>query len=292
MVITNTQTIPGHNQPIYTIAFNYSTNTLFTAGADSGVVVWDADTYKPISLACKVTASVYALSVHNHFLAVGLRSGTVHILNNVSFQPITEIKQHLKPIFDVLFWDNYMALACEDGTVSIWHTDNFTKITQIQLSPQAIRTLCIKYNKLLAAGRDGFIYTIDSNSWACTHKYKAHEMPIFSLSNINNTLWSGSRDAQINIWENDALLKNIPAHWYAVNHICLHPTLNIAATASMDKSIKIWNTEDYTLQKVLNVEKAGIGHTHSVNKLTWINNGNTLCSVSDDKLMIVWDIAV
>jgi centriolar protein POC1 len=37
----------------------------------------------------------------------------------------------------------------------------------------------------------------------------------------------GSRDAQLKIWDAETfmLVKNIPAHLFAINHIAVHPTL-------------------------------------------------------------------
>ena len=52
------------------------------------------------------------------------------------------------------------------------------------------------------------------------------------------------------------LLQNIPAHLFAVNSIVFHPTLPYFATASMDKSIKIWGSDDFKLYKVISREKA------------------------------------
>ena len=101
---------------------------------------------------------------------------------------------------------------------------------------------------------------------------------------------SGSRDAQVKIWDTTTfeLVKSIPAHLFAVNHILSHPTRPYFATASMDKSIKIWGADDFKLYKIISREKGYASHLLPLNKLTW--DGDQLISVSDDKRIIIWDI--
>ncbi|RYY34254.1 MAG: WD40 repeat domain-containing protein, partial [Sphingobacteriaceae bacterium] len=80
-----------------------------------------------------------------------------------------------------------------------------------------------------------------------------------------------------------------PAHLFAVNHIAFHPSLPYFATASMDKSIKIWDAQNFKLRKIISREKGIPGHVLSINKLVW-NGDNQLISVSDDKRVIIWNI--
>jgi WD40 repeat protein len=102
---------------------------------------------------------------------------------------------------------------------------------------------------------------------------------------------TGSRDAQVKIWNTSTfeLIHNIPAHLFAVNHIAFHPEQPYFATASMDKTIKLWGADDFKLYKVISREKGFETHFLSINKLVW-HNGQLL-STSDDKRIIIWDIA-
>ena len=117
-------------------------------------------------------------------------------------------------------------------------------------------------------------------------------MSVFSLqySPDGNYLVSGGRDAQVKIW--DALwydlVHDIPAHLFAVNCIAFHPMLPYFATASMDKSMKIWGADNFKLYKVISREKGFLSHALSINKIVW--NGDQLISVSDDKKIMTWNI--
>lgn len=80
----------------------------------------------------------------------------------------------------------------------------------------------------------------------------------------------------------------IPAHWYAINDLKLSPDGKYFASASRDKTIKIWDANSYELLKVLDNEKFE-GHTHSVNSLLWVNE-HLLLSTGDDRQIIAWEI--
>jgi WD40 repeat protein len=117
-------------------------------------------------------------------------------------------------------------------------------------------------------------------------------MAVFTLqySPDGKHLLSGGRDAQIKVWnaKQGDLVQSIPAHMFAVNHILFHSSQPYFASASMDKSIKIWGADDFKLYKIISREKGLPGHMLSVNKLAW--NGNQLLSTGDDKRIIAWNV--
>ena len=76
---------------------------------------------------------------------------------------------------------------------------------------------------------------------------------------------------------------------YAINHIVFSPDGSKYATASMDKSIKIWDAEKHKLLKVIDKSRHA-GHGTSVNKLLWTQHEHWLVSASDDRSISVWDI--
>jgi WD40 repeat protein len=95
----------------------------------------------------------------------------------------------------------------------------------------------------------------------------------------------------LNIWsvENYELIKSIPAHNWAIYDIVFSPDATLFATASRDKTVKIWDAKTYQVLKritKLNFE----AHTHSVNKLIWSTYRNYLVSVGDDKMVMIREV--
>ena len=88
------------------------------------------------------------------------------------------------------------------------------------------------------------------------------------------------------------LEQRIPAHNFTINSIALNPkpSFNMIATASRDKSIKIWDAKSLELYKVINSQKQ-YAHQRSVNNILWLDD-YYLISASDDKSLILWHLEI
>ncbi|MFN3316701.1 MAG: WD40 repeat domain-containing protein, partial [Raineya sp.] len=170
-----------------------------------------------------------------------------------------------------------------------------TKLT-LKLSEKSTRALALHPNNehLAVAFSDCTIRILDTKTWKVIYTLEGHQNSVFSVaySPCGKYLWSGSRDAHLRIWsvkDNYEVVKAIPAHLFAINHIFFSPNEQLAATCSMDKSIKIWDTQSFRLLKVIDKARHA-GHGTSVNKLLWTNHQDLLISASDDRMIAVWQI--
>jgi WD40 repeat protein len=148
----------------------------------------------------------------------------------------------------------------------------------------------------LFACSDFNIYVYDADNFQLKNVLHGHDNSVFSIAlNPSGTrLVSGSRDAQLKVWDvqnNYTCLMTIPAHMFTINDIVFSPDGKLMATAGRDKHIKIWDAEAFNLLKVIDREKFG-GHINSVNKLFWSNWNNYLISCGDDKAVMVWEIVI
>ena len=130
--------------------------------------------------------------------------------------------------------------------------------------------------------------------------HKAHEKDINSLDVAPNDhlLASGSQDRTAKIYEIDfsqvigdrpahgeiKLLGTCKGHKRGVWTVKFGRTERVLATGSGDKTVKLWNLEDFTCVKTFE------GHTNSVLRVDFINKGMQLVTSSSDGLVKLWSV--
>lgn len=127
---------------------------------------------------------------------------------------------------------------------------------------------------------------------------KAHEKDINSLDIApnNRLLVSGSQDRTAKIWEVEytngskgpvaalKLLGTCKGHKRGVWSVKFGRAERVLATGSGDKTIKLWNLEDFSCVKTFE------GHTNSVLRVDFLNLGMQLVSSGSDGLVKLWNV--
>ncbi|KQR70494.1 WD40 repeat domain-containing protein [Pedobacter sp. Leaf176] len=297
-MLKHLRTLSGHQNPVYALANSDKAETFFSAGNDKGVVEWSLETMAFVKVKMPVQSSVYYLHYYNHQLFVGERSGAFSVYNFNEEKVISRISAHTKPIFNIqtVKSKNELITTGEDGTVAVWSLTDFTEIYRFQAAYDTVRAIAISNDETeIAFGcKDHLIKIYNLADYSIKQNLDSHSLPVTSLAYhpAGKYLISGSRDAQLKIWNLPAyeLLQTIPAHMFTVYDIAFHPKLPYFATSSQDKSIKLWDADNFKLYKILSLEKTGIGHSHSINKLLWSNDGKYLISTGDDRQIMVWEM--
>jgi WD repeat-containing protein 61 len=76
---------------------------------------------------------------------------------------------------------------------------------------------------------------------------------------------------------------------YAINYLAFREDGRYFVTCSMDKSIKVWETENFKLLKVIDKARYA-GHGTSINKVLWSSYNQNIISISDDRKISIWDL--
>ncbi|GIV32909.1 MAG: hypothetical protein KatS3mg031_0444 [Chitinophagales bacterium] len=288
----------GHTGSVFSLIRDVrNPGVFYSAGGDQRIIQWD--TRKP-STGSRIgvgSGTIFALlSLPGEQLAIGQMNGILSL-----FTPGSENLKTLLPatgysIFDLLCYDNRMIAAHGNGRLTIWNLEDEALLQTIQLSDKSIRQMSLHpEGRLLAAGvSDNTIYLIETENYTVVRKLNGHQNSVFAVcfSPDGNYLLSGSRDAQVKIWDarnNYTLVHSIPAHMFTVNSIACSPDGRYFATGSRDHSIRIWDAQSFALLKVIDREKY-VGHTHSVNRILWLEEDNLLISTGDDRKIMVWEI--
>ena len=292
------QTLSGHQNPIYALAPALSADRFYSAGNDKGVVEWSLKEMAFVKVIMPVQSSVYALHRHENLLFVGQRSGIIQVFDLESNQIIATLRFHQKGVFDIktIGYKDEILSTGEDGNLAIWSLKDFSLLYHFPVIQNTIRVIAISNDeKELALGaKDGVIRIYNTEDYALTNELAEHTMPITSIQYAphNDFMISGSRDAQLKIWNlpDYSLRQNIPAHLFSIYSIAFHPVLPYFASCSQDKSIKVWNSNTFQLLKILSNDKGVDGHFHSINKMIWSEDGRYLISTGDDRQVKVWEL--
>jgi WD40 repeat protein len=293
----------GHNGAVYSLAPSRTKNFFYSGGSDHLIAGWSFDDLPTERIRMQLPGIVYSLCLleEKNVLLAGTSEGKIHGIHLLDNKEIVSLKNHANSVYDIRF-DKVILTAGGDGVLSILSIEELKIIKTLKLCPEKLRALAVFKNTAAIACGDGLIRLLDLQDMKITHELNAHTGSVYSVafSADGKYLLSGGKDARLNLWEalsgNWQKLKSVPAHNYAIYSIVLSPDGNYIATASRDKTIKLWSAKAFfgnesTPEVLARINKENFdGHTHSVNKLLWVKNSNTLISTGDDRKIMAWEI--
>ena len=114
------------------------------------------------------------------------------------------------------------------------------------------------------------MFTItEQNNWIKT---------LYQLS--NGYLLTGSQDQKIRVWNNFKIIKELASHRKSIRSFCQIYNNNFAS-ASFDKTIKIWDINKFEVVQTLE------GHNSNVICILY-HSSNCLISCSSDHTIKIW----
>lgn len=286
--------LTGHSAGIYSLA--YDGNFLYSGSADHFVTRWNLETGIQDKFSIQFENPVYSICLFNEnkFLAVGLPTGDLHIFDLEQKKEIKFFTQHKKALFALTenVRKKQLYVADAEGNLSVWDAISLELLIYLPLDCGKIRRIAVSNqgDYFILTGQDGFIRVFDSeffNEMATFHAHKDGVTAVmFHPKNVDWIL-SGGKDALLKCWnwKEGKLLVEIPGHNYVIYDIVSINNGEQFITASRDKTIKVWNTDQLSFLQRLD-SKVG-GHRHSVNCLVRLDESKFV-SGSDDKRVIVW----
>lgn len=279
----------GHKDSIYALTCRYGQKNFYSAGADGMIVEWNIDEPGDGLLKAKTASPAWSLRLIGQYLFAGTRNGEIYKINLIEGINEAQLLAHQGGIFDIQYFNGYLYTAGQDGYICRY-TQKLELTAKTQISIKSLRAIRFTGNLLLAAASDGQVYSLDAESMQIIKTYSGHTNSVFSLGYRHNLpyFFSGGRDAMIiQHGFNNELVKQVPAHLYHVHYLDVHPVFPLMLSCSMDKTIKLWSTDDLKLLKVINFEKHQ-AHLNSVNKVLWIDS-NRFISCSDDRTVMAFE---
>ncbi len=284
----------GHNAAVYSLAFDGT--FLYSGSADGFVARWDLTQGIQDKFAIKADAPVYAVEIVNSgkLLLMGLSSGAIHCIDISERKELRFIQQHASAVFNIVENPIKKQVYSSDasGNLAVWDAENFDLLLFLPIDCGKIRRVVVSPDgeSIVLCCQDGNIRVFDTTFFNEIDSFYAHQNGTNSGTFIgSNLLLSGGKDAMFRLWNLDIKeqLIEIPAHNYAIYDLVFLKDLNKVISCSRDKTVKVWNVEDLSIDQRID-RKLG-GHFHSVNAICEMD-GHRFATCSDDKRIVVWKI--
>nr|GMC52978.1 notchless protein homolog [Ipomoea batatas] len=172
-----------------------------------------------------------------------------------------------------------------DCTIKVWETSQGKLIRELKGHGHWVNSLALSTEYVLRTG--AFDHTSKNFSSPEEMKKVALERYNKMRGNAPERLVSGSDDFTMFLWE-PAVSKHpktrMTGHQQLVNHVYFSPDGQWIASASFDKSVKLWNGISGKFIAAFR------GHVGPVYQISWSADSRLLLSGSKDSTLKVWDI--
>ncbi|XP_072249091.1 coatomer subunit beta'-like [Leuresthes tenuis] len=187
----------------------------------------------------------------------------------------------------------WMVVSLYSGTVVVWNHESQTMVKTFELCDLPVRVAKFVARKhwIIAGADDMQIRVFNYNTLERVHMFEAHSDYIRCIA-VHPTqpfILTSSDDMLIKLWDWDrkwVCSQVFEGHTHYVMQIVINPKDNNQfASASLDRSIKVWQlgsrTPNFTLE----------GHEKGVNCIDYYSGGDKpyLISGADDHLVKIWD---
>jgi WD40 repeat protein len=289
----------------FKVSLGIAATTVVAAGIATSAAFWPRPT--PLNPAPVYTqpAAVFetgkkgvrghTFAVNDQFLATGNEDGTIDLweigTSRLAFR-LGGNADDAALALDFSPDQKFLATVGNAGMIKLWDLETRQEVATLPAQPRPIQ------NNSLAFSADGTL--LASGAWNTAvmvfdvktrrqryEQYWVHNDGVMAVrfSPDGKLLGSGSWDGVINIWEATSgkplrkLAAHAPGGWIG---LAFAPNGTLAS-GGLDKSVKIWNWADGTVQAHLQ------GHTGPVCSVCWSPDGKLLASGSQDGTAKLWD---
>ena len=182
----------------------------FAVATGAGIWIYDAETYREISLL----------------------TGHTGVVRTIAFSPDGEI----------------LASGAGDATVKLWRVEEGEDIATFVRNGGGVESVAFSPDgKRLATGTEGSLVNLwDTESGENLARLKGHEFRVFSVafSPDGKTVASGAEDRTIKLWdiETKRNIATLTGHEHKVSSVAFSPDGKVLGSGSY-RGIKIWNIE-------------------------------------------------
>uniref|UniRef100_A0A2K6QQH2 Notchless protein homolog 1 n=1 Tax=Rhinopithecus roxellana TaxID=61622 RepID=A0A2K6QQH2_RHIRO len=295
-----TSSLDGHSEAVISVAFSPTGKYLASGSGDTTILLWDPSTGKQVGRTLAGHSKwITGLSwepLHANpecrYVASSSKDGSVRIWDTTAGRCERILTGHTQSV-TCLQWggDGLLYSASQDRTIKVWRAHDGVLCRTLQGHGHWVNTMALSTDYAL---RTGAFEPAEASVNAQDLQGSLQELKERALSRYNlvrgqgpERLVSGSDDFTLFLWspaEDKKPLTRMTGHQALINQVLFSPDSRIVASASFDKSIKLWDGRTGKYLASLR------GHVAAVYQIAWSADSRLLVSGSSDSTLKVWDV--
>lgn len=260
-------TVGKHNDEVLAVYVNEENTKFATSSLDETIKIWSLPDGKELNTLKGHLGAVYNISFsgNDQLLASGSEDMTVRIWDVATGKELKVLRGHTGPVIGVYFSqdDNNSMIASTsfDKTVKLWDVASGAEIKTLRGHTEATNNVAYSYDgKTIASASDDStirIWSTDLTTTAPLMVLRGHKAPVLTVlySFDSQKLASSDAEGMVIIWDahTGEILRKFKAHDDITQDVAFAADNKTLVTGSLDKHVKLWDTDGPTLLMDTNV---------------------------------------
>lgn len=293
-------TCEGHKSVVLYLAWSACGRKLASGCKDGKVCVWNPLTGKQMCrmmdghkrwIMCLAWKPLH-LDGSSRYLASASKDTTIRIWDTFKGQTVRTLSGHTQCV-TCIRWSgsNLIYSSSQDRTIKVWRADDGVLCRTLEGHGHWVNQLALNTDYVM---RTGPYEPAEASLVHKEHHWDDEELSMRALERYNAVINNGcermvssSDDHTMWLWEPEKskhCVTRLVGHQQTVNEAAFSPDGRLIASASFDKSVKIW---DGATGKFLWTLR---GHVQRAYLVSWSADSRLLVSCSADSTVKVWDI--